>query len=58
MAQFKTDLKDIYFNLFNVLKIQDHTGYSENDMKDVINECNKFNEKEIYPTRMLGDHEV
>ncbi len=57
MAQFKTDLKDIYFNLFNVLKIQDHTGYSENDMKDVINECNKFIEKEIYPSRTLGDHE-
>lgn len=57
MAQFKTDLRDIYFNLFNVLKIQEHTGYAENDMKDVINECNKFIEKEIYPTRILGDQE-
>lgn len=57
MAQFRTDLRDIYFNLFNVLKIQDHTGYAENDMKDVINECNKFIEKEIYPCRTIGDHE-
>jgi len=57
MAQFKTDLKDIYFNLFNVLKIQDHTGVAQNDMKDIINECNKFIEKEIYPTRTLGDHQ-
>ncbi|MDO9181249.1 MAG: acyl-CoA dehydrogenase [Bacteriovorax sp.] len=57
MAQFKTDLRDIYFNLFNVLKIQNHTGYAENDMKDVINECNKFIEKEIYPSRTSGDHE-
>ena len=57
MAQFKIDLRDIYFNLFNVLKIQDHTGVTENDMKDVINECNKFNEKEVYPTRTLGDQE-
>ncbi len=57
MAQFKTDLRDIYFNLFNVLKIQDHTGYAENDMKDVINECNKFIEKEIYPSRTIGDHQ-
>ncbi|MGZ3787514.1 MAG: acyl-CoA dehydrogenase [Bacteriovorax sp.] len=57
MAQFKTDLRDIYFNLFNVLKIQDHTGYAENDMKDVINECNKFIEREIYPTRTIGDHQ-
>ena len=46
MAQFKTDLKDIYFNLFNVLKIQGHNGVVENDMKDIINECNKFIEKE------------
>lgn len=57
MAQFKTDLRDIYFNLFNVLKIQDHTGYAENDMKDIINECNKFIEKEIYPSRTIGDQE-
>ncbi|MFA6236803.1 MAG: acyl-CoA dehydrogenase [Bacteriovorax sp.] len=57
MAQFKTDLRDIYFNLFNVLKIQNHTEYSDQDMKDVINECNKFIDKEIYPTRTIGDHE-
>jgi alkylation response protein AidB-like acyl-CoA dehydrogenase len=55
VAQFKTDLKDIYFNLFNVLKIQDHTGYAENDMKDVVGEFNKFVEKEIYPSRTIGD---
>jgi alkylation response protein AidB-like acyl-CoA dehydrogenase len=57
VAQFKTDLKDIYFNLFNVLKIQTHTGVVENEMKDIINECNKFIEKEVYPTRVLGDHQ-
>ena len=56
MAQFKTDLRDIYFNLFNVLKIQNH-GAVENDIKDIINECNKFIEKEVYPSRTLGDHE-
>ncbi len=56
MAQFKTDLKDIYFNLFNVLKIQNN-GVGENDMKDIISECNKFIEKEVYPTRTLGDVE-
>lgn len=57
MAQFKTDLRDIYFNLFNILKIQEHSGVLESDMKDVINECNKFIEKEIYPSRTIGDHE-
>lgn len=56
MAQFKTDLRDIYFNLFNVLKIQEHTGVGESDMKDVISECNKFMEKEVFPTRIEGDH--
>ena len=55
MAQYKADLRDIYFNLFKVLKIQNHTGFAENDMKDVINEFNKFVEKEIYPSRAIGD---
>jgi alkylation response protein AidB-like acyl-CoA dehydrogenase len=57
VAQFRTDLKDIYFNLFNILKIQDHNDVLENDMKDIINECNKFIEKEVYPCRTIGDHE-
>jgi alkylation response protein AidB-like acyl-CoA dehydrogenase len=57
VAQYKADLKDIYFNLFNVLKIQNSNGVVENDMKDIINECNKFMEKEVYPTRVLGDVE-
>lgn len=57
VAQFRTDLKDIYFNLFNVLKIQTQEGVVENDTKDIINECNKFIEKEVYPTRTKGDSE-
>jgi len=57
MAQFKTDLQDIYFTLFKVLKIQNHTTYEENDMKDVVNEFNKFVEREIYPCRALGDQQ-
>jgi len=57
MAQFKTDLRDIYFNLFQMLKVQDHASLTENDMKDIINEYNKFTEKEIYPCRTTGDHE-
>jgi len=57
MAQFKTDLKDIYFNLFQVLKIQDTNKVLENDMKDIINEYNKFTSNEIYPCRISGDIE-
>lgn len=56
MAQFKTDLRDIYFNLFNVLKIQEHASLDESDMKEIISEYNKFMEKEVYPTRTVGDH--
>lgn len=57
MAQFKTDLRDIYFNLFQMLKIQERSELSENDLKDVINEYNKFTEKEIYPVRSIGDQQ-
>jgi alkylation response protein AidB-like acyl-CoA dehydrogenase len=58
MAQFRTDLEDIYFNLFKVNKVQDHTeDYGVDDLKDVITQFNKFTEKEIYPTRMIGDEQ-
>lgn len=57
MAQFRTDLRDIYFNLFEVLKIQDHSALGENDLKEIITEYNKFIANEVYPTRTIGDHE-
>src|SRR3990167_6927131 len=57
MAQFKTDLRDVYFNLFQMLKIQERSELGENDLKDIINEYNKFTEKEIYPCRLLGDQQ-
>jgi alkylation response protein AidB-like acyl-CoA dehydrogenase len=57
MDQYKTDLRDIYFNLFNVLKIQERGELTENDLKEIINEYNKFTEKEIFPCRMTGDVE-
>ena len=48
MAQFKTDLEDIYFNLFKVNNVQDHTeDYGVDDLKDVISQFNKFTENEI-----------
>lgn len=56
MAKFKTDLRDIYFNLFEDLNIQKHTDEFEvNDLKEVIIQYEKFVENEIYPTRALGD---
>lgn len=58
MAKYKTDSQDIYFNLFQVLKVQDRPyGMSENEIKDVLIQLDNFVEKEIYPTRQIGDHE-
>ncbi len=57
MAVFKTDLRDIYFNLFDVLKVHERGDLGESDLKDIINEYNKFVGNEIYPTRQIGDRE-
>jgi alkylation response protein AidB-like acyl-CoA dehydrogenase len=57
MAQFKTDLRDVHFNLFQMLKVQERCNLSENDLKDIINEYNKFTEKEIFPCRTIGDQQ-
>lgn len=57
MAQFRTDLRDVYFNLFEVLKIQDHADLGESDMKEIIAEYNKFIGNEVFPTRIIGDEE-
>ncbi len=57
MAQYKTDLQDIYFNLFQVLKVHEKAGVAENDLKDIISEYDKFNGNEVYPCRTKGDVE-
>ncbi|MCR9205325.1 MAG: acyl-CoA dehydrogenase [Halobacteriovoraceae bacterium] len=58
MAKFRTDIKDISFNLFKDLKVQDHTpDYGENDLKDIIIQFDKFAENEVYSCRMEGDEQ-
>ncbi|MCO4793154.1 MAG: acyl-CoA dehydrogenase family protein [Bacteriovoracaceae bacterium] len=58
MAEYKTDLRDLEFSLFEWLKIQDHIeDYGENDLKDIINQYDKFIGNEVYPTRTNGDEE-
>lgn len=57
MAHFKTDLRDIYFNLFEVLKVQKSAELGETDMKEIISEYNKFIGNEVFPHRQTGDHE-
>jgi len=57
MANYQTDLRDLYFNLFDVLKVQQHNyGLERKDMETIIAEFNSFVGKEIFPTRMKSDH--
>lgn len=56
MAYYKTDLNDVFFNLFDVLKVQDSDfGLEEDDMKGIVYEFDKFVDKEIFPTREESD---
>ncbi len=58
MAKYITDMKDVFFNLFEYLKIQDHSDdLGEDELKDIIREFDKFTENEIYPARIPGDLE-
>ena len=55
MAQYKTDLEDIYFNLFEVHKIQERApGLEVAELKDIISQFDKFNEKEVWGEREPG----
>jgi len=58
MAKFKTDIEDISFNLFEDLKVQEHSGeLGENDLKDILVQFDKFAENEVYSCRVIGDEE-
>ena len=52
MAQYKCDTRDIDFNLFEYLKIQDFKPeYDEADFRAILTEFEKFTANEIFPTR-------
>ena len=57
MGYYKADIRDIEFNLTELLKVQDHTKYGlgEQDVKGILSEYNKFVENEIFPTREPSD---
>jgi len=59
MGYYKADLRDIEFNLFEQLKIQDMSKYGlgEQDIKGIVAEYNKFVENEIFPTREPSDQQ-
>ena len=59
MGYYKTDLRDIEFNLTEVLKVQDWKDYGleETDVKGILAEYNKYVENEVFPTREISDRE-
>jgi len=59
MPYYKADLRDIEFNLTELLKVQNwkQFGLEEQDIKGILSEYNKFVENEIFPTREKSDQE-
>ncbi len=59
MGYYKADLRDIEFNLTELLKIQNWSDYGlgEADVKDILNQYNKFVENEVFPSREASDIE-
>ena len=60
MAVYKTDLRDIYFNLFEMYEVQEDAkelGYGVDELRDIIEQFDKFVGNEIYPTRIPSDEE-
>ncbi len=57
MGKYKADIRDVEFNLTEVLKIQDWKdfGLEENDIKGILAEYNKYVENEVFPTREPSD---
>ncbi len=59
MGYYKADLRDIEFNLTELLKVQDWKdfGLEENDVKGILAEYNKYVENEVFPTREPSDQQ-
>lgn len=57
MGYYKADVRDIEFNLNELLKIQDwkEFGLEENDIKGILSEYVKYVENEVFPTREPSD---
>lgn len=58
MAQYRADLNDIFFNLFDVLEVHKNAqGSGEGELKEIVEQFYKFVGNEVYPTREKGDRE-
>lgn len=57
MGYYKADIRDIEFNLTELLKVQDWKdfGLEDNDVKGILAEYNKYVENEVFPTREPSD---
>ncbi|HET9236808.1 MAG TPA: acyl-CoA dehydrogenase family protein [Oligoflexus sp.] len=56
MANYQSDLRDINFNLFDVLQVQKHSyGLERSDLETIVSEFDSFVGKEIFPTRQKSD---
>ena len=57
MGYYKADIRDVEFNLTELLKVQDwkEFGLEENDVKGILSEYNKYVENEVFPTREPSD---
>jgi len=58
MVLYRADLRDIYFNLFDFLKIPKLCPqFSDQDITSIVEEFNKFMSQEVWPTREIADKE-
>jgi len=59
MAKYKSDHRDILFNLIDVLNVTEHEhyGFDDGSVKEILTEYDKFVENEIFPTRQESDAE-
>lgn len=57
MGYYKVDMRDVEFNLTELLKAQQWTefGLEENDIKGILAEYGKYVENEVFPTREPSD---
>lgn len=57
MGNYKADIRDVEFNLTELLKVQDwkQFGLEDNDVKGILAEYNKYVENEVFPTREPSD---
>ncbi|MFW7379811.1 MAG: acyl-CoA dehydrogenase [Oligoflexus sp.] len=56
MAKYKTDHRDIYFNLFDLLQVdQKSSDMSADELKGIIEEYDRYVANEIYTCRENGD---